>query len=122
MPLPTMRTAFATSSALQSLEMKPAAPAALAASGEIQPAPEISRTRVFGEASLAELRAGSLAEDAVDQRDVGPTASGELDRLLRRRGHHAVAHPRLAPQQQPEAPLHDGVIVHHEHAELLGAV
>ena len=46
MPLPPIRTAIATSCADQSFETKPDAPAALAACGEIQPAPEISSTRV----------------------------------------------------------------------------
>ena len=49
MPSPTMRTAPAMSAAGQSLETKPAAPAALAALGEMRPAPEISSTFVCGE-------------------------------------------------------------------------
>ncbi len=48
-PLPTACTAAATASALQSLETNPDAPAAFAAWGEIQPAPEISSTRVEGD-------------------------------------------------------------------------
>ena len=44
-----MRTAPAMSAAGQSLEMKPAAPAARAAFGEIRPAPEIISTLVCGE-------------------------------------------------------------------------
>ena len=48
MPSPTIRTAPAMSAAGQSLEMKPAAPAARAALGEMRPAPEISSTFVFG--------------------------------------------------------------------------
>src|SRR5919109_2111244 len=49
-PLPTIRTAIATSFAAQSFDTKPDAPAALAACGEIQPAPEIRSTRVRGDA------------------------------------------------------------------------
>jgi hypothetical protein len=48
-PLPTIRTAIATSCAGQSFDTNPVAPAAFAACGEIQPAPEISSTRVFGD-------------------------------------------------------------------------
>jgi hypothetical protein len=44
-----MRTARATSAALQSLLTKPAAPAARAASAEIQPAAEIRSYFVVGE-------------------------------------------------------------------------
>ena len=51
-PLPTIRTAIATSCAGQSFETNPAAPAAFAAWGEIQPAPEISRMRVRGDSRL----------------------------------------------------------------------
>ena len=50
MPSPTMRTAPAMSAAGQSLEMKPAAPAARAALGEIRPAP-ISSTLIEGDAA-----------------------------------------------------------------------
>ena len=51
MPRPTIRTAPAMSAAGQSLEMKPAAPAARAAFGLIRPAPEISSTLVFGDSA-----------------------------------------------------------------------
>ena len=54
-----MRTAPAMSAAGQSLEMKPEAPAARAALGEIRPAPEISRTLSCGESlsSCAQISA-----------------------------------------------------------------
>ena len=48
MPLATMRTALITSAASQSLGTKPDAPAARAAAGDSQPAPEISSTLVAG--------------------------------------------------------------------------
>ena len=51
MPSPTIRTAPAMSAAGQSLEMKPAAPAARAALGEMRPAPEISSTFSRGESA-----------------------------------------------------------------------
>ena len=89
MPLPTMRTAIATSSADQSLDTKPEAPAALAAWGEIQPAPEISSTRVRGRLAadrLAQLGAGLLAEEQVHQRHVGLVAACQLRAPPRRRG------------------------------------
>src|SRR3954452_11539324 len=50
-PSATIRTAWATSGPAQCLGTKPAAPAARAALAEMCPAPEISSTRVAGEAS-----------------------------------------------------------------------
>ena len=48
-----MRTAPAMSAAGQSLEMKPDAPAALAALGLMRPAPEISRTLMRGLSAIS---------------------------------------------------------------------
>ena len=58
-PAPTARTAAVTVSALESLETKPDAPAARAAWGEIQPAPEISSTRVEGNSVVIEVHSSA---------------------------------------------------------------
>ena len=122
MPSPTIRTAPAMSAAGQSLEMKPAAPAARAALGEMRPAPEISSTLVLGceEAqALADLRAGLLADEQVDERDVRVVAAGERDRLLAVARAQAALDPRLLAEHQPEAPVDDLVVVDDEHAQAL---
>jgi hypothetical protein len=88
MPRPTIRTAREMSAAPQSLGMKPEAPAAFAAPGEIRPAPEISRMLRVGRA-LAQLRADLgprlLADEQVDERDVRLVARGQRVGLGRER-------------------------------------
>ena len=124
MPSPTIRTAPAMSAAGQSLEMKPAAPAARAALGEIRPAPEISSTLVVGHEeaqALADLRAGLLADEQVDERDVRVVAARERDRLLAVARAQAALDPRLLAEHQPEAPVDDLVVVDDEHAQALVA-
>ena len=91
--------------------------------GEISPAPENSSTRVAGcggAQPLAHLGAGLLADEQVDERDVRPVATGELERLRARVGAHAALHPRLLGEHQPKAPVHDVVVVDDEHAQPLG--
>ena len=68
-----MRTARATRAPSQSLETNPEAPAARAAAGDIRPAPEISSTRVDGEASrIASQTLGArlAGQEQVDERDM----------------------------------------------------
>ena len=88
------------SAAGQSLEMKPAAPAARAAFGLIRPAPEISSTLVSGDSApqpLADLGARLLPDEQVDERDVrlvaasvSAIASSPL-RALRQRSTHGCS-------------------------------
>ena len=100
-------------------------PAARAAWGEIQPAPEIRSTRVDGDSRrIASLSSapGRLAEEQVHERHVRLVAAGQVERLLHVRGRQAALHPRLLGEQQPEAPVHHVVVVHHQHAQVaLGA-
>ena len=124
MPSPTIRTAPAMSAAGQSLEMKPAAPAARAALGEIRPAPEISSTFTVGHEeaqALADLRARLLPDEQVDERDVRLVAVRERDRLLAVARAQAALDPRLLAEHQAEAPVHDLVVVDDEHAQALVA-
>ena len=116
-----MRTAPAMSAAGQSLEMKPDAPAALAALGLMRPAPEISRTLRRGrerEQLLADLGAGLLADEQVHERDVRVVAARERERLLRVAGAQRALHPRLLAEHHPQAPVHDLVVVDDQHAQL----
>ena len=119
-PLPTACTAAATASALESLETNPEAPAACAAWGEIQPAPEISSTRVDGR--LAPQRRRTARRPSA-RRGTGPPAprgarSGASARAPPRvAGGQAALDPRLLGQQQAEAPVHDVVVVHHQHPQ-----
>ena len=102
-----MRTARATSPAAQSLETKPDAPAARAALGEIRPAPEISSTRVTGEA--ARRRSQTSAPDSSPRNrstsaTCGLVAARELFGLVagaRRRG---SARPRAARRASAGSP------------------
>ena len=71
-PRPTASTALATSSAGESFETKPDAPAARAACGEIQPAPEISSTRVPGDSRLIASHS-SAPEDSPRNRSTSAT-------------------------------------------------
>ncbi len=64
-PIPTARTARATSLASQSLETNPDAPAARAAAPDMRPEPEMSRTRVSGEARR--IDAHTSAPDSPDR-------------------------------------------------------
>ena len=121
MPSPTIRTAPAMSAAGQSLEMKPDAPAALAALGLIRPAPEISSTftRGFWASSCAQISApDSWPDEQVDERDVRVVAARQRERLLRVAGGKAALDPRLLAEHQPQAPVHDLVVVDDQHAQL----
>src|SRR5215207_2926649 len=71
---------------------------------------------------LAQLRARLLAEEQVDERHVGLVAPGQLERLLHARRGQAAPDPRLLGEQEAKAPVHDVVVVHHEHPQVaLGA-
>ena len=120
MPSPTIRTAPAMSAAGQSLETKPPRPRRARRSGEIRPAPEISSTLVCGEIDaqpLADLGARLLADEQVDERDVRLVALRERQRLLAVARAQAALDPRLLAEHQPEAPVHDLVVVDDEHAQ-----
>ena len=120
MPSPTIRTAPAMSAAGQSLETKPAAPAARAAVGEMRPAPEISSTlrgRRRRAQPLADLRARLLADEQVDERDVRLVALRQRERLVAVARAEAALHPRLLAEHEPQAPVDDLVVVDDEHAQ-----
>ena len=112
-----MRTAWTTSTADQSLEMKPAAPAARATLGEMTPAPEISSTRVSGltwRISSQTSAPDSVPSSMSTRATSGCSLAADLDRLGAGRGGEAALDPALALEQQAEAPLHDVVVVDDE--------
>ena len=109
-----MRTAIATSSALQSLDTKPEAPAVRAACGEIHPMPEISSIRVSGDTPRIASQS-SAPERSPRNRSTRATSGcrrpGHVERLLGIGGDHAPVDPALAAEQDLEPPLDDGVVV-----------
>ena len=120
-PTPTIRTARATSRASQSLETKPEAPAARAAAGDIRPAPEISSTRVDGDALRIESHTSapdSPARNRSTRATSGRSVGSSAQRLGAGARRQAALHPWLLAQQHPEAPVHDVVVVHHQHPQL----
>ena len=84
------------------------------------PAPEISSTCVSGErafSSSVSAAPDSLAEEEVDERDVGLQRLGQLSASARVAGRRAALDPGLALEQQAEPPVDDVVIVDDEDAQ-----
>ena len=122
MPSPTIRTAPAMSAAGQSLEMKPAAPAARAAfgrdpagAGDQQHVRSAARSRAAARRSPRPTpgrRTGRRARRAARSACVSASASSRVARA------QAALDPRLLAEHQPQAPVHDLVVVDDEHAQL----
>ena len=121
MPSATIRTALTTSAAPQSLETNRT---------RRRPGPPPRETRAgagdqqdprLGRGACAAPRHSSapdsLAEEEVDERDVGLQPLGELERLVGGAGRLAALDPRLALEQQAEAPVDDVVVVDDQDAE-----
>ena len=67
---------------------------------------------------MADLRPRLLADEQIDQRDIGLVALGQRVGLRARARAEAALDPRLVAEHQPEAPMHDVVIVDDQHAQL----
>ena len=76
------------------------------------------RVRRLRAQALADLRAGLLADEQVDQRDVRLVAREQRHRLVAVARAEAALDPRLLAEHQPQAPVHDLVVVDDEHAQL----
>ena len=103
------------------METNPDAPAARAAAGDIRPAPEISSTRVDGDALRIDSHT-SAPDSPARNRSTSATCGSKVRVKLERLGagprREAALDPRLLAEQHPEAPVHDVVVVDHEHAQL----
>ena len=68
---------------------------------------------------IAVLRLGPrlVGQEQVDQRHVGLVRPGERQRLGARAGLEEALDPRLLPEQHAKAPVHDVVVVHHQHPQ-----
>src|SRR4030088_2877959 len=66
---------------------------------------------------LADVSPGLLADEQVDQSEVGLVAPRERVRLGSIARAQAALHPRLVGEHQTKAPVHHVVVVHHQHAQ-----
>src|SRR4051794_29486233 len=71
--------------------------------------------------AFADLSAGLLADEQVDQRDARFEAARVADRLLHRARAQAACDPWLLAEEQPEAPVDDVVVVDDQHADPVAA-
>ena len=108
------------SAAGQSLEMKPGGARGLGRVGRDAPGAgdqqHVRRRRLEAQ-PLADLGARLLADEQVDERDVRLVAAGQRQRLLAVARAQAALDPGLLAEHQPEAPVHDLVVVDDQHAQ-----
>ena len=122
-PLPTARAATGASAATRVLGDEPGRTRSPGALGEIQPAPEISSTRVRGDSRRSDSHSSApdYAEEEVHQRHVRLVAAPQIARLVAVVRGQAALYPVLLGEERPKTPVDDVVVVDHEHPQASAA-
>jgi hypothetical protein len=75
-----------------------------------------ARCRRLRAQALADLRTGLQSQEQVDERHMRLVAPAHGDRLRACTRAETAIHPRHLAEHQPKAPVHDIVVVDHEHS------